>query len=99
VADVVFAIGNRPGVSRDEALELAELLSQRRTLAALRLAARIRIEASRDPDRPSTREDIDLDEMEAPELLVVLAEQHAEVETESLGRLRAELLEHLSKPA
>ena len=69
-SQIVFAFGDRPGIPKDDALELAELLNQRGmarqfetagySLAAVVLAGKIRDQASR-LDAGEKPEDIDLD--------------------------------------
>jgi hypothetical protein len=67
MAHVVFALGTRPGLSEDEALELAELLARKRSLAAQSASRKILLEANRDPDQGEKSKDIELsrEELEA----------------------------------
>lgn len=80
MAHVVFALGDRPGLSQDEALELAELLRHSRSFAAQSASRKIRSRASRDPDRGEDSKNIELDRDELEELEAVLAqERHPEL--------------------
>ena len=80
MAHVVFALGDRPGLSQDEALELAELLRRSPSFAAQSASRKIRSQASRDPDRGEVSKDIELDRDELAELEAVLAqERHPEL--------------------
>jgi hypothetical protein len=80
MAHVVFALGDRPGLSQDEALELAELLRQEPSFAAQSASRKIRFQASRDPDRGEVSKNIELDRDELAELEAVLAqERHPEL--------------------
>jgi hypothetical protein len=80
MAHVVFALGDRPGLSQDEALELAELLRQGPSFAAQSASRKIRFQASRDPDRGELSKNIELDRDELAELEAVLAqERHPEL--------------------
>ena len=75
MAHVVFALGARPGLSQDEALELAELLMRRRSTAADSASRKIRSQANRDPDQREKSEDIELSREELEEREAVLAEE------------------------
>jgi hypothetical protein len=97
MAHVVFALGARPGLSQDEALELAELLARRRSLAAQSASGKIRLQASRDPDRDEKSEDIELDRQELEELEAVLAEERHPEELPPFERLRNEVRQTLRK--
>jgi hypothetical protein len=80
MAHVVFALGDRPGLSQEEALELAELLRHSPSFAAQSASRKIRSQASRDPDRAEVSKNIELDRDELQELQAVLAqEQHPEL--------------------
>jgi hypothetical protein len=80
MAHVVFALGDRPGLSQDEALELAELLRHNPSFAAQSAARKIRSQASRDPDRGEDSKNIELDRDELEALEAVLAqERHPEL--------------------
>jgi hypothetical protein len=80
MAHVVFALGDRPELSQDEALELAELLRHGRSFAAQSAFRKIRSQASRDPDRGEVSKNIELDRDELAELEAVLAqERHPKV--------------------
>jgi hypothetical protein len=80
MAHVVFALGARPSLSQDEALELTELLARKRSLAAQSASRKIRLEANRDPDRGDVSKNIELDRDELEELEAVLArERHPEL--------------------
>ena len=69
MAHVVFALGAGPGLSQEEALELAKLLARKRSLAAQSASRKIRVEADRDPDRGEMSKDVELsrEELEALE--------------------------------
>jgi hypothetical protein len=81
MAHVVFALGDRPGLSQDEALELAELLRRSPSFAALSASRKIRLQASRDlAQREEVSKNIELDRDELEELEAVLAqERHPEL--------------------
>jgi hypothetical protein len=80
MAHVVFALGGRPGLSHDEALELAELLGHSPSSAAQSASRKIHFQASRDPDRGEVSENINLDRDELGQLEAVLAqERHPEL--------------------
>jgi hypothetical protein len=95
MAHVVFALGGRPGLSQDEALELAELLARRRSLAAQSASRKIRLEANRDPDLGEKSEDIELSREELEAVEAVLAEERHPEESSRLERLRNEVLQAL----
>ena len=88
MAHVVFALGARPGLSQDEALELAGLLARKRSLAAQSASRKIRLEANRDPDRSEKSEDIELSREELEALEAVLAEERDPEELPRFERLR-----------
>jgi hypothetical protein len=94
VAAVGFAIGSRPGLPESEARELAEVLSHRRSLAALSLAGKIREQARRDPDR-DVSQDVELELPELRELAAVLAEPRFPEELPAFAHLRDEVLREL----
>jgi hypothetical protein len=94
MAHVVFALGARPGLSQDEALELAELLARRRSLAAQSASRKIRLEANRDPDGEKSK-DIELSREELEALEAVLAEVRDQEELPRYERLRNEVLQVL----
>jgi hypothetical protein len=75
VAAVAFAVGSRPEIPGDDALDLAELLMRRRSLAADRLGQKIKANASRDPDGGETSEDIEPDADELAVLAALLEEE------------------------
>jgi hypothetical protein len=80
MAQVVFALGDRPELSQDDALELAEQLRQGASFAAQSASRKIRFQASRDPDRGEVSKNIELDRDELAELEAVLAqERHPEL--------------------
>jgi hypothetical protein len=80
MAHVVFALGDRPGLSKDEALELAELLQRSPSFAAQSASRKIRFQASRDLARGKVSKNIELDRDELEELESVLAqERHPEL--------------------
>jgi hypothetical protein len=90
MAHVVFALGAHPGLSQDEALELAELLARKRSLAARSASRKIRLEANRDPDGGETSKDIELSREELEAIEAVLAqERHPELP--ALERLQNEV--------
>src|SRR5947208_14680891 len=91
MAAVAFAIGSRPGLSESEALELAELLERRRSLASVMTAQRIREQARRDPDR-ETSEDVELDPDDLKELAALLSEPRAPEELPAFAHLRDEVI-------
>jgi hypothetical protein len=95
MAHVVFALGARPGLSQDEALELAELLARRRSLAAQSASRKIRLEANRDPDRGEESKDIELSREELEALEAVLEEVRDQEELPRFERLRNEVLQAL----
>ena len=75
MAHVVFALGDRPGLSKDEALELAELLQRSPSFAAQSASRKIRFQASRDLARGKVSKNIELDRDELEELESVLAQK------------------------
>jgi len=95
MAHVVFALGARPGLSQDEALELAELLARRRSLAAQSASRKIRLEANRDPDRGEKSKDIELNREELEAVEAVFAEVRDQVELPRFEHLRNEVLQAL----
>jgi hypothetical protein len=95
MAHVVFALGARPGLSQHEALELAEMLARRRSLAAQSAARKIRLEADRDPDRGEKSKDIELSREELEAVEAVLAEAQDPEELPQFERLRNEVLQAL----
>lgn len=74
MAAVVFAFGNNPALSGDEAIELADALASRRNLAAVSLAHDIRLEASFGNDAQHATRDVDPTAEELGELVAVLQE-------------------------
>jgi hypothetical protein len=60
VAAVRFAIGSRPGLSADEAEDLADHLTKERNFAALELARRIREQAALEPLHAQTTAALEL---------------------------------------
>ena len=72
---LVFALGDRPRLSQDEALELAELLQRSPSLAAQSASRKIRFQASRDLARGKVSENIELDREQLEELESVLAQE------------------------
>jgi hypothetical protein len=86
---VVFALAARPGLSQDEALELAGLLARKRSLAAQSASRKIRLEADRDPDEKSKDIELSREELEAVEAL--LAEALDPDEFPRFERLRSEV--------
>jgi hypothetical protein len=95
MAHVVFALGGRPGLSQDEALELAELLARKRSLAAQSASRRIRLKANREPDRGEKSTDIELSREELEALEAVLDEVRDQEELPRFERLRNEVLQAL----
>jgi hypothetical protein len=95
MAHVVFALGDRPGLSQVEALELAELLARKRSLAAQSASRMIRLEAKRDPDRGEKSKDIELTREELEALEAVLDEVRDQEELPRFERLRNEVLQAL----
>jgi hypothetical protein len=95
MAHVVFALGGRPGLSQDEALELAELLARKRSLAAQSASRKIRLEANHDPDRGEKSKDIELSREELEALEAVLQEVQDEEQLPRFERLRNEVLQAL----
>ncbi len=95
MAHVVFALGDRPGLSQVEALELAELLARKRSLAAQSASRKIRLEANRDPDRGEKSKDIELTREELEALEAVLDEVRDQEELPRFERLRNEVLQAL----
>jgi hypothetical protein len=95
MAHVVFALGGRPGLSQDEALELAELLARKRSLAAQSASRRIRLEANGDPDRGEKSKDIELSREELEAVEAVLDEVRDDEELPRFERLRNEVLQSL----
>jgi hypothetical protein len=91
MAQVVFALGARPGLSQGEALELAELLARRRSLAAQSASRKIRLEANRDPDRGEKSKGIELSREELEAVEGVLAEVRDPEELPRFERLRNEV--------
>lgn len=95
MAHVVFALGDRPGLSQDEALELAELLARTRSLAAQSASRKIRLQADRDPDRGEESRDIELSREEREQLEALLAEERRPEELPRFQRLREEVRQAL----
>jgi hypothetical protein len=95
MAHVVFALGDRPGLSQDEALELGELLARKRSLAAQSASRKIRLEANHDPDRGEKSKDIELSREELEALEAVLDEVRDQVGLPQFERLRNEVLQAL----
>ena len=95
MAAVCFAIGNHPAITAHEAIDIADLLLARRTLASLGLANRIRARAERDPDKGETSDDIDLDVNEIITLLSLLSEESASPGSRAVILLRSELIRAL----
>jgi hypothetical protein len=95
MAHVVFALRDRPGVSQGEALELAELLARRRSLAAQSASRKIRLQADRDPDRGETSRDIELNREELEEVEALLADERHPEELPRFQRLRDEVRQTL----
>jgi hypothetical protein len=91
MAHVVFAPGTRPVLSQDEALELAELLARKRSLAAQSASRKIRLEANRDPEQGEKSKDIELSREELEALEDVLAEAQASEELPRFEQLRSEV--------
>lgn len=73
MAAVAFAIGDRPGITADEALAIADALGNSRSLAGLSLETKIRREAGNDPDRGETSADVEVRDAELVQLHDVLA--------------------------
>jgi hypothetical protein len=95
MAHVVFALGDRPGLSQDEALELGELLARKRSLAAQSASRKIRLEANHDPDRGEKSKDIELSREELEALEAVLDEVRDQEGLPRFERLRNEVLQAL----
>jgi hypothetical protein len=95
MADVVFALGALPGLSQDEALELAELLARRRALAAQSASRKIRLGANRETDRGEKSKDIELSREELEALEAVLAEVRDQEELPRFELLRNGVLQAL----
>jgi hypothetical protein len=95
MAHVVFALGDRPGLAQDEALELGDLLARKRSLAAQSAARKIRLEANGDPDRGEKSTDIELSREELEALEAVLDEVRDQEEVPGFERLRNEVLQAL----
>jgi hypothetical protein len=74
VSAVVFAIGSKPGLSGDDAEDLARLLEITRNLPAVELAGKIRKQARLDPDRPPVSTDIELDRLELQQITAVFTD-------------------------
>jgi hypothetical protein len=91
MAHVVFALGTRPGLSQDEALELAGLLARKRSLAAQSASRKIRLEANHDPDQGEKSKDIALGREELETLEAVLAEARAPEELPRFEHLQSEV--------
>lgn len=92
---VVFALGAPLGLSQAEALELAELLARKRSLAAQSASRKIRLEANRDPRRGERSTDIELSREELEAVEAVLAEARHPEELPRFERLRNEVLQAL----
>lgn len=95
MAHVIFALGARPGLSQDEALELAELLARKRSLAAQSASRKIRLEANRYPDRGEKSKDIELSRAELEAVEAGLAEARSPEELARFERLRNEVRQTL----
>jgi hypothetical protein len=95
MAHVVFALGARPGLSQDEALELAELLARKRSLAAQSASQKIRLAANRDPERGEKSKDIELSREELEAVEATLADARDPEELPQFGRLRNDVLQAL----
>jgi hypothetical protein len=95
VAAVVFAFGNRPGITADEALAIADALHAGRSFASLSLSTRIRREAEKDPDH-ETSTDIDVRDAELVKLHDVLAvEIPGWEDSDAVKRLHREVVAEL----
>lgn len=94
VSTVVFAIGSRPHLTTQEAIEFAELVARRLTLAALMAAGLIRMQAELDEE---ARTEIVLDDEELGELFAFLREPRNPQELESFSHLRAEIAAELDR--
>jgi hypothetical protein len=93
-AAVVFAFGDRPGVPAEDAVQLADLLAQQRSLASDSLAAKIREQAKRDFAAGEKSEDIELSADEMVALSHVLAVEPWPKEQPWFEHLRDELNRH-----
>jgi hypothetical protein len=98
VAAVAFAVGSRPAMSADEAVELADLL-RLRNAGATPLESKIRGHARRDPFADSG-DAVDLEETEAAMLLEALNELLAQAgwaeAAPAFVHLRNELADHVA---
>lgn len=74
MAHVVFSFGSKPGLSERQALEVAEALAARRTIAAQSAAAKVRQQARVNPDAGETSVDVTLEPEERAELVAVMDE-------------------------
>jgi len=93
---VVFAFGDRPGLSAAEALELAALLETTRTSVALEAASQIRSEATRDPGQGEASSYVALRPSQLRLLYEVLREVSPTFDSEAIVRLRIELMRELN---
>jgi hypothetical protein len=95
VAFVKFAVGVKPGLSKNEALELAEILSRRRSIAAHRAAGAIQRAAERegaqDAGAVAAEPELELDDDALQEIATVLAEPRNGGELPRFERLREEI--------
>jgi hypothetical protein len=89
VAAVRFAFGSKPGISAQDARDLADLAAQQRTLAQQSLATKLRAHANVDVE---ANEDLELDRNELDALAVILAEEPWPEVQPWLGHLRDEVM-------
>jgi hypothetical protein len=89
MAAVRFAFGQKPALNEHDAMDLAELLSKRRTLASTSLAGKLRTQARVPEGR--TSEDIELDRGELDALADALADEPWAQEQEWFTFMRAEV--------
>jgi|SRR5579862_340034 len=93
---VVFAFGDRPELSTSEAIELALLLEDTRTVAGFRAASQIRGRASRDPGLGETRSEVDLSRGQLRLMYNVLREVSPTFDTDAIVYLRLQLMRELN---
>lgn len=96
-AAVVFAIGSKPGLSAQQANDLAELLVLGRNSAAIELAGRVRQQAAVDFDGGEVSADIDLDRTELEQIAAVFVEGPDLLDIPAYAHLNDEVLTALGR--
>ena len=90
MAAVRFAFGAKPGISEQDARDLADLAARQPTLAQQSLATKLRAHAN--VKTSETSEDLELDRNELDALAAILAEEPWPEVQPWLGHLRDEVM-------